>query len=291
MKTSEITVRDPYVLLHNDKYYLYATRSESCWGPMDGWDVYVSDDLEEWSEPHEIFHREPGFEPDQNYWAPECYEHNGELCFVSTLGYSDDRKKGIHLFKSDSPMGPFRYVSRLTPEDEECIDGTVYEENGEAYLVYSHTLQDVPDGDMCAVRLSDDWESAAGPSFKLFSAGDAPWNNPVPFAKAEFGIEGDAFFSDGPCLRRLSDGSLVMLWSSWAERGYSVGIARSSNGSILGEWSHDNGRLVEDAGHGMLFEDKTGQLLFCCHAPNDFFHEHPSFTPVEEQNGTLALSH
>ena len=32
MHTSEINIRDPYVLVHNGAYYLYGTRSETCWG-------------------------------------------------------------------------------------------------------------------------------------------------------------------------------------------------------------------------------------------------------------------
>ena len=51
MRTNEINIRDPYILLHGDRYYLYGTRSASCWGLMDGFDCYVSDDLENWSDP------------------------------------------------------------------------------------------------------------------------------------------------------------------------------------------------------------------------------------------------
>ncbi len=45
MKTSEVNIRDPYILLYDGKYYLYGTRSDQCWGPADGFDCYVSDDL------------------------------------------------------------------------------------------------------------------------------------------------------------------------------------------------------------------------------------------------------
>ncbi|MBT1164738.1 glycoside hydrolase family 43 protein [Bifidobacterium felsineum] len=289
MRNQDITIRDPYVITHDGKYYMYGTRSFDCWGPMDGWDVYVSDDLENWSEPHEIYHREPGFWADQNYWAPECYERDGEFRLITTLGCSDGRKKGIYLLVSDSPLGPFHFVSRLTPEDEECIDGTVYEENGKAYVVYSHTLEDVPEGDMCARELSSDWRQPVGEGFRLFSAVDAKWNSIVPFAASEFGIEGDAYFSDGPCLYKMEDGTLVMLWSSWGEGGYSVGLARSDNGSILGTWSHDDDLLVADGGHGMLFRTLEGELRFALHVPNTFYKEHPFFAPVEEHDGKLTI--
>ena len=49
MKLADINIRDPYVLLHEGKYYLYGTRGATCWGEADGFDAYVSDDLENWS--------------------------------------------------------------------------------------------------------------------------------------------------------------------------------------------------------------------------------------------------
>ena len=51
MKTTEINIRDPYILVHEGKYYLYGTRSATCWGPADGFDCYVSEDKENWDFP------------------------------------------------------------------------------------------------------------------------------------------------------------------------------------------------------------------------------------------------
>ncbi len=44
MKTNEVNIRDPFVLLHGGKYYLYGTRSATCWGSAEGFDCYVSED-------------------------------------------------------------------------------------------------------------------------------------------------------------------------------------------------------------------------------------------------------
>ena len=60
MKTEQINVRDPYVLLHGGTYYLYGTRSATCWGEADGFDCYTSSDLEHWEGPFEVFHRPEG---------------------------------------------------------------------------------------------------------------------------------------------------------------------------------------------------------------------------------------
>ena len=59
MKNSEINIRDPFVLAYNGKYYMYGTRATNTWEPKSldtiGFDVYISDDLENWSEPKPIF--------------------------------------------------------------------------------------------------------------------------------------------------------------------------------------------------------------------------------------------
>ena len=46
MRLSDINLRDPFVLVHEGRYYLYGTRGATCWGPATGFDVYVSADLE-----------------------------------------------------------------------------------------------------------------------------------------------------------------------------------------------------------------------------------------------------
>lgn len=72
MKREEINIRDPFVLTRNGQYYLYGTRGATCWGPADGFDVYVSRDLENWDGPFECFHNDGTFWADRNYWAPKC---------------------------------------------------------------------------------------------------------------------------------------------------------------------------------------------------------------------------
>ena len=141
MKREEVNIRDPFVLLHEDIYYLYGTRSETCWGEADGFDCYTSRDLENWEGPFEVFHRPEGFFADRNYWAPECYVHNGSFYLITTFGCAD-RKKGIYVLVADSPLGPFRAVSDkpLTPKDWACIDGSLFWEGETPYLLFSHSF-------------------------------------------------------------------------------------------------------------------------------------------------------
>ena len=292
MKLHEINIRDPYVLLHEGTYYLYGTRSATCWGEADGFDCYTSGDLTEWDGPFEVFHRPDGFFADRNYWAPECYFHEGKFYLLTTFG-AEARKKGIYVLTADAPLGPFVPASDtpLTPADWTCIDGSLYwDENGTPWLLFSHSFEDTPDGDMCAVALSSDLTCCVSAPAVLFSAKDAPWATPVPFAKAEFNMDGDVYFTDGPCVHKMTNGPLVMLWSSWSKRGYAVGTALSPSGNIGGPWEHRDVPLFpENGGHGMLFRDKAGQLLYTLHYPNDKLCEHPIFEAVAEKDGALQL--
>lgn len=97
------------------------------------------------------------------------------------------------------------YSERITPEDWACIDGTVYIEQGVPYLIFSHSFEDMPDGDMCLLKMSSDLKQAEGEPVTLFSAAEAVWAKPVPFAKAEFGMDGDVYFTDGPCVMKMED--------------------------------------------------------------------------------------
>ena len=289
MKRNEINIRDPYVLVHNGKYYLYGTRSDTCWGKADGFDCYVSEDLENFDGPIEIFHRPDGFFADRNYWAPECYAYNGAFYFVTTLG-AEDRKLGIYVLKSDSPTGPFTfYTDRLTPEEWNCIDGTLYFENDTPYLFFSRSQQGAEDGDFVMLELSRDLKKAVSEPVKLFTAKDCPWAKPFPFSKQEFNID-VMYFSDGPNLLKLKDGRLYMIISSWSTKGYAVGVAVSDNGSVHGPWRLQEKPLYpENGGHGMFFKDLNGELVFTLHYPNDKYLERPTFWRIQAVDGELRL--
>ena len=55
MKNKDIHIRDPFVLIYNDKYYMYGTRGANFGQGTGGVDVYIGTDLENWSEPVQVF--------------------------------------------------------------------------------------------------------------------------------------------------------------------------------------------------------------------------------------------
>ena len=290
MRAEEINIRDPYILAYNGRYYLYGTRSETCWGEAYGFDCYVSDDLVDYEGPFEIFRRPEGFFATQNYWAPECYEHNGRFYLLTTFG-GDGMKKGIYILESEKPTGPFELkAGRLTPENWTCIDGTLFFDGSRIYLVYSHSFEDTPDADICFQELSQELDRCVSEPQKMFAAKDAPWAKPVPFAEAEFGLKGDVYFSDGPCVFNGEDGNLYMTWSSWSKGSYAVGIARSLDGTISGAWEQiDEPLWKENGGHGMVFKNFEGKYYFCLHYPNDKTKEHPYIVELLFEDGKISL--
>ena len=294
MKRQDVNIRDPFVLVHDGKYYLYGTRSESCWDEMDGFDCYVSPDLENFEGPVEIFHKPEGFFADRFYWAPECYAYRNAFYLVTTLG-SGTVKKGIYVLRADAPTGPFEVCSgRITPEDWTCIDGTLLFEDDVPYLVYSHAFEDGGSalrGEYCMQQLSPELDRAVSEPVCLFCAADTAWAKPFPYAEQEFGISGDCYFSDGACLKKGEDGRLYMIFSSWSVHGYAVGVAVSDSGRIAGPWRQQDEPLYpENGGHGMFFKDLSGNLIFTLHAPNDKYMERPVFYRVRIQDGRMSLA-
>lgn len=291
MKTNEINIRDPYILAHNGMYYLYGTRSETCWGKAEGFDCYKSKDMEHWTGPVEIFRRPETFFATENFWAPECYYYGGCFYLLTTFG-GPGIKKGIYILKSDQPEGPFvLYGERLNPADWNCIDGTLYFEKEQVYLIYSHSFEDTPDADICMAELEKDLSKAMAEPRVLFSAKEALWAKPVPFAKEEFGMEGDIYFSDGPCVFRMENEKLYLTWSSWSRGSYAVGAAVSESGTVEGPWMQMEKPIwPENGGHGMVFQDHGGKKYFALHYPNDKTKERPCFKRLLLEGDELRLT-
>ena len=282
MKLQDIHIRDPFILLEGGRYYLYGSRGNEAWGKATGLDVYESDDLVSWSGPSVVFTPPEGFWADMHFWAPEVHQYHGKFyMFVSFK--SETACRGTQILVADTPKGPFTLHSDgpVTPRDWECLDGTLYiDRDGKPYMVFCHEWLQVRDGEMCAVRLSDDLKQAVGEPFLLFRASEPDW---ALKDKTEF-------VTDGSWMYRTACGKLLMLWSSSAANGYVEAIAYSDNGDVTGRWQHQKQLLFDqDGGHGMIFTSKEGKLFFILHNPNNSPMERPVILPLEERDGTLAV--
>lgn len=275
----DINIRDPFVLVHEGKYYLYGTRGHECWGKGTGLDCYVSSDLENFEEPVEVFTPAPDFWADKNFWAPEVHFYEGAFYMFASFK-TDGVCRGTQILKADSPLGPFKPHSDgpLTPRDWECLDGTLYiekENDNQPYMVFCHEWVQITDGTVCAVPLSKDLKTTIGEPKVLFHASEAPWI---------VDIRGGNYVTDGPFIYRGDDGKITMLWSSFGKEGYTLALAHSETNTIAGPWKQEEKLLFEkDGGHGMLFKALDGRIMGSLHSPNVNLQERPYFFDVTDK--------
>lgn len=280
MESKDINIRDPYVLMENSVYYLYGTRAQEFGKGTGGFDVYTSKDLQHWSEPATCFCSDAyGLNREVN-WAPEVHCYQGKY-YMSATFTQENGLRGTYILRADNPMGPFVPHSHgaVTPTEWECLDGTLYVENGKPYLVFCHEHTQILDGTICYVPLNTDLTATDGDVKVLFCA-----SSPYYADKPE---EGKHFITDGPFLYRTKTGVLLMLWSTFIQGKYAECLVRFQNG-ITGGFEHLAPLSAEDGGHGMIF--KAGESLFLTlHSPNQTGAERPQFLPLIDKGDYIEI--
>ena len=289
MKFSDIHIRDPFILVHEGKYYLYGTFGPDAWyDNRSHFDVYVSDDLENWSEPVCCFAPDDDFWGTKHFWAPEVHEWKGGFYLFASFN-SDNHCRGTAILRADTPMGPFVPHSdgAVTPADWVCLDGTLYtDKHGDPHMVFCHEWVQVGNGEMCAVPLTNDLKQAKGEPRLLFRAGDLDWVRPI--GKTTYGADG--LVTDGPFMWRTADGTLLCLWASYSDEGYTEAVAVSDNGEIDGTFRHIEPLFRKNGGHGRVVRALDGQLYLVLHSPNETPLERPVLRRLIEKPDGLELA-
>lgn len=273
MKKSDINIRDPFVLVEDDTYYMYGTRAKNFGQGVAGFDVYTSKDLEEWSDPIEVFDSvKNGLNRDVN-WAPEVHKYNDSYYMLATFT-QENGLRGTFCLKADNPLGPFVPYSdgALTPHEWECLDGTLYIEDGQPYLVFCHEHTQIYDGGMCYIKLADDLKASIGEPTTMFHASDPVW--------VEEKIEFEHYVTDGPFMVRTKDNTLLMIWSTSINDQYAECVVRFNDGTITGSFEHLTPLIDNDGGHGMIFKSFEDKLLLIYHTPNQTDYERPAFFEI-----------
>ena len=292
LKLNEINIRDPFILPYGDKYYMYGTRvgkpdpnKKFNWGKQCGFDVYISNDLENWSEPKSVFEKNDDFWGEYQFWAPEVHFYKGKFYMLASFKAAG-KCRATHILVSDTPDGVFAPLSEkpATPEGWECLDGTLYvDKKGKPHIVFCHEWLQIDNGTVCVTALADDLSAPISQPRMLWSGADHP-------SVYEACKDSGHYVTDGPYLYRCDNGDLLSIWSSFAEKGYAELIAKSDNGDIDGNWSVLAEPLwAEDGGHGMLFKDFEGNLNFVMHSPNDATKERPVIKKIIDKDGNLSF--
>jgi arabinan endo-1,5-alpha-L-arabinosidase len=268
MKLSDIYMRDPYVYVEDGVCYLIGTSDIQAWGgKASGFLGYKSRDLLNFEGPFILFENTPSFWADENFWAPELHKIGDRYCLFASF-YKSGLHRASQVLFSDAPFGKYKPSDKpFTPKDWDCLDATYYEEDGRHCALFVHEWTEVGDGEICLGELGRDFASLNNLR-TLFRASSAPWVR----LHEEKGHTG--YVSDGPFIYKGKQGTLFMLWSSFGESGYALGVARSHNG-VNGPWMQENEPLVSKGGHGMIFSF-GGELYLIIHTNND---DHPNERP------------
>lgn len=293
VKTADLYIRDPFVLtdVQSGRYYIYRSSSiETSDGTLGGVETFWSKDLENWHGPIKVLTLSPDNWIHGRIWAPEVHAYNGRYYIFATIncdfvwkggGQPAYQFRGTQIFWADSPEGPFRPFDILphTPIDQMALDGTLWVENGKPYMVYCHEWVETGDGEMMLRPLKDDLSEPDGDPVRLFCASAAPWSN------ARTGN-----VTDGPFLYRTSGGKLLMMWSSFKDGSYAVGLAESTTGRVIGPWRQNEEPIFsKDGGHSMIFRTFDGRLMMVLHQPNGGGKERAHFFELEDTGTTLKL--
>ena len=263
LKKEEIRIRDPFVLADNENkiYYVYGTTElKDGLNAGNKFSVYVSQDLENFDGPFTVFDgSENDFWGTKDFWAAEVHKFNGKYYLFGSFK-AENHVRASQILVSDSPLGKFKPISKQpqTVDGWECLDGTLYVEDGEPYLVFCHEWTQCDIGEIWAVKLTKDLKEKDGEPFMLFKSSD---NKEV----TSFDPKRPRMVTDGPFLFN-EDGKLKMIWSSSANGRYLVLEAVADN--LKSEWKHLSSRFDFDGGHAMIFTAFDGNKYFSLHAPN-----------------------
>ena len=280
---ADIYIRDPFIMPDHEKgiYYMYRTSTSTFADGKErgGVEVFKSKDLKTWEGPVKVFAVDENNWITGRVWAPEVHRYNGKYYLFATLNSHIEWKKqqegwppytlrATQVFWADSPEGPFLPFSDLphTPIDNMALDGTLWVEDGTPYMIFCHEWVQVADGTMEMVKLKPDLSAFDGEPVSLFHASAAEWSTGGVNAP---GLP-KSYVTDGCFLYRTKTGKLLMIWSSFMNDDYAIGIATSVTGKVTGPWVHQKEPLFnKDGGHGMMFESLDGKLHIVFHRPNN----------------------
>ena len=280
LKKQDIRIRDPFIYVDrkNGKYYMYGTTkldipdslvAGSCFA------VYVSTDLENFEGPFVIFDGEKeNFWATCDYWAPELHEYKGKYYLFASFK-AEGKMRATQILVSDSLLGPFKPISDKpqTPSEHMCLDGTLWVEDGVPYLVYCHEWVQIYEGEICAVRLSDDLTTPIGEPKVLFKASQSPYAYSF---KEKDGKK--CYVTDGPYLFK-ENGKLNLIWSSF-DKNLNYAVLTATSDGLFKEWTHLPPKYDFDGGHSMIFFDLNGKKKISLHAPNDAPNERAQFLDI-----------
>lgn len=257
-----VPLGDPFIMLHNNKYYAYGTHSDS------GIEVYISDDLKIWEkQPRLALSKEDSY-ADRWFWAPEIYYIKEKKKFF--MYYSADEH--ICVAESDSPLGPFKQTVKKPMLDGQAIDNSLFIDNdGTPYMTFVRFVdgEGVPGNSIWTVKLEGDLETVQPntliPSLQVTEAWENIWPRVV----------------EAPFIVKHKD-KYYMSYSANSYESPFYGVGYATADSPMGPWTkYEKNPILQKpsglqgVGHSAMFTDKDGNLKIVFHAHYSAASIHP----------------
>lgn len=298
---AELQMSDPYIYADKESGTYYLTSS--------GGRQWRSKDLETWEGPFNIVDlsgtwcEKAGFAAaaeihkigDYYYYAGTYSDHS-EIIQAIPRRYNVPHNQ-TYLLRADNPEGPFVPFSvepgyDYEPYEWDCIDGTLYEEDGKIYMVFVHEWTQLIDGTMDYIELAPDLTYTVSEwPVTLFRATECPACGEMNgLGEATFGLKMPGWVTDGPQMFRTQTGRLGMLWSTWGDERYLQVVCYSESGTIAGPWiQEEKPFLADNSGHGMLFRTFEGELRYIVHHSEPGGGRKPQLWTVDDSGDKLVL--
>lgn len=291
-----IVLSDPAVLADSASGTYYMTGT--------GGRLWKSKDLKMWAGPYKVIDPDTTSWMGSNpvVWAAELHEYEGNYYYfatftnsaitIDTVAGSVIPRRASHVLVADTPDGPYRPVSTedYLPADKPTLDGTFWvDADGTPYMVFCHEWLQNMNGTVEALPLKADLSGPAGDPILLFRASDSPWSREEHDGEMSW-----CRVTDGPWLFRTATGRLGMLWTSWRDGDYTMGVAYSESGTIAGPWTQRLEPITPpNYGHAMIFRDFDGRDIMSLHShreENGRYIRHPRFIPVDLSGDSLVVA-
>lgn len=297
---NDLSMSDPFIYPDPETktYYLTST----------GGRLYKSKDLVMWEGPYNIIDikglwiERAGFIAAAEihkigkwyYYAGTWSDHSDPIQEIPRR-YSVPHNQ-TYLLRSDKVEGPYTSFAiepgyDYQPREWDCIDGTLYEEDGHIYMVFVHEWTQLIDGTMDYVELAPDLTKTISEPVTMFRASESPACYEMNgIGEITFGKKMPGWVTDGPQMFRTKTGKLGMLWATWGKERYTQAVCYSESGKISGPWIQEpEPFLGNNSGHGMLFRTFDGELRYIVHHAEGNGPRKPQLWTVDDSGDKLVL--
>lgn len=255
LNKSEIFLADPTIFKNNGMYYLYGTTSGGLDSVNNGFLVYESEDLKNWSPKGYSLKKGDSF-GNWGFWAPQVFKRNELYYMVYTAN------ENIAIATAKNPLGPFvNKMKHSYKSTNKQIDPFVFFDNGKVYMYHVRRVNE--GSQIFVVELENDLLRIKEETLTKCISADIFWEN-RDNTKSKI--------AEGQTVIKIDD-TYYLFYSAnnFRSPDYAVGYATSK--SPLGPWiKAKNNPLINKEilkqygpGHGDILIDDNNAFYYVLH--------------------------